>query len=379
MARGVEKVGRYTSVGASDADHDIEPGVPVPEALGDLRGAVEASWEVDLWGRLRQQARAARLRYLSTVEGRGFVVTQLVAEVAETWYDLLALDRELAVLDENIALLSESLEVVRLQKDAARVTELAVQRFEAERLEYQARRAEVAQRVAVAEAHLDRLCGRAPGDRPRPAARFDALPAAPLAVGVPEDLLRHRPDVRAREFDLEAARLDVKAARSAFYPELRLDGGLGDQAYRAVKLGAAPESLVFDVVGGLTAPLLNRSALRAAYVGADARRSQALLEYERTVLGAYLDVRVQRARVDNYDEAYARRAEQVARLRDAVVTSNDLFQSARADYLEVLTTRRDALGAALDLIETRQQQWSARIGLYRALGGGWDGFDPAAP
>src|SRR5690606_6062439 len=136
------------------------------------------------------------------------------------------------------------------------------------------------------------------------------------------------------------------------YPSLSLDGSLGDEAYALAKTAALPESLLADLFGSLTAPLLNRSELRAEYLSASAEQLQAVLEYERAVLRAYVEVVTASTRIHNLDESVARRQRQVELLERAVGTSTDLFQSARADYLEVLTTRRDALEARLELIDT---------------------------
>lgn len=368
---GMEKVGLYTSQGASDASTEIEPGREVPEALGDLQLGFRASWEIDIWKRMRNATKAARLRYLASIDGRNFVVTQLVAEIASSWYELMALDAQLEVVDVNIGLMQEAFEGVKVQKEAARTTELGVQRIEAELLKNQARRFEIRQRIVETENRINFLCGRFPQPVARPKGTFATLSTGPVAPGMPTQLLENRPDVHAAELELEAAKLDVKSARALFYPSLAFDAELGLQAFSLQKLAKTPESLLWSAGAGLLAPLINRAEIRATYASANARQMAAVLAYEQTVLNAYREVANQLAMIENLGSAYELKQRQVDRLDEAIETSGNLFRSARADYLEVLTTRRDALESQMELIETKQMQLAAKVNAYQALGGAW--------
>ena len=129
---GVEKVGRYTSQGAGDATTEIYPGKEMPDPLTDITAAVYANWEVDIWKKLRNSKKAAVTRYFSTVEGRNFVLTNLIAEIANSYYELLALDNQLEIVKQNIELQKNALEIIKVQKEATRATDLAVTKFEAE-------------------------------------------------------------------------------------------------------------------------------------------------------------------------------------------------------------------------------------------------------
>jgi multidrug efflux system outer membrane protein len=376
---GVEKVGEYTSQGASDKADEILPGVEVPEHLGDFRVDLRASWEIDVWKKLRRATEAARARYFASVEGRRFAVTELVAELAGRYYELVALDRQLAVLDANTGILREALDAVKLQFEAARVTSLAVQRFEAELLKNEARRFTIQQRVVTTENELNALVGRYPQPVQRSSAMFADRPLRALDAGLPSQLLTRRPDVVAAEHALEAARLDVAVARARFFPSLSIDARFGIEAFNPAKLVALPASLLYEAAAQLLAPLLNRSELKADYLVANTQQEAAVVSYEQTVLLAFVDVANQLAAIGNWDHSFGLKAQQVAQLTAAVETSNQLFRAARADYLEVLTTRREALEAEVELIETRQAQLVARVDLYRALGGGWPGADAPTP
>ena len=362
---GVDKVAGHTSQGVSDEAHGL------PAILQNYRFGFSASWEVDIWGKLRNAAKAAALRYLSSIEGRNFVVTKLVAEIARSYNELLALDSQLEVLKQNVDIQTNALEVVKLQKEAARVTELAVQRFEAEVLKNQSRQFDLQQRIVEVENRINFLVGRFPQPVARSAQRFQApLPIA-VSAGIPAQLLDNRPDVKQAELALAAAKLDVQAAKARFYPALSIEAGVGYQAFNAKHLLVTPESLIFNLAGNLTAPLLNRQAIKAEYFTANASQMQAVFKYEQTLLQAFTEVANQLSMIGNLDKSYQLAAQQVDKLIRSIDTSNVLFQSARADYMEVLMTRRDSLESQMDLIETKLRQRQALVNVYQALGGGW--------
>jgi NodT family efflux transporter outer membrane factor (OMF) lipoprotein len=361
---GVEKVGRHTSQGESDEAHEL------PEHLGDFRFGLTGSWEVDIWKKLQNAAKAADLRYLASVEARNFLVTQIVAEISRSYYELIAIDNELDIVKRNIAIQADALAIVKLQKEAARVTELAVQRFQAEVLKSRSRLYDLEQERVQLENRINFLSGR----YPQPVKRNARQLAVPLPnvvrLGVPSQLLVNRPDVRQAELELAAAKLDVKAAKAAFYPSLTIDAELGYRAFNPAHLVDTPASLAYGVAGGLTAPLLNRTGITAQYRSANARQIQAVFNYEKTLLQAFTDVVNQVAVIANLQKSYELQSQRVNALAASVDISNVLFQSARADYMEVLLTRRDSLEAEVELVETKKRQFQAMVNVYQALGGG---------
>ncbi len=362
---GVEKVGRYTSQGVSDEAHDV------PENLGDFSFGLRGTWEVDIWKKLRNSIKAADLRYMASIESRNFIVTQIVAELARSYFELIAIDSQLEILKRNITVFNDALEVVKLEKQAARVTELAVQRFEAEVLKNKSRLYGLEQERIQTENRINFLLGRYPQPVTRNAQKFnDPLPTV-LQAGLPSQLLENRPDVRQAELELAASKLDVKVARAAFYPSLSIDAEVGYRSFNAEHIVATPASLVYGLAGGLVAPILNRKAIEAQYRMANARQLAAVFNYERSLLQAFTDVANQLAQIGNLQRSYELQARQVDALARASETSNVLFQSARADYMEVLLTRRESLDAQMELIETKKKQWQALVNLYQALGGGW--------
>jgi multidrug efflux system outer membrane protein len=369
---GVEKTPRYTVAGATEDAVEIAPGRKTPDPVPDYMAAAYATWEADIWGKLHNARRAAVNRYLSTVEGKNFVITNLVAEVADSYYELLALDNQLAILHNNIDIQNNALEVVRLQKEAAKTTELAVKKFEAEVLKTQSMQYDIQQQITETENRINFLLGRYPQPVARNASAFSSAIAKNTPAGLPSQLLANRPDIRKAELELTAAKLDVKVARATFYPSLGISASIGYQAFNPSYLLRTPESILYSLAGDLVAPLVNRNGIKAAYYSANAKQVQAAYNYERTLVNAYVEVANQLAKISNLQKSYELKQKQVDALTKSIDIANDLFKSARADYMEVLMTQRDALESKFELIETQEQQLKVTVGIYQALGGGWN-------
>jgi NodT family efflux transporter outer membrane factor (OMF) lipoprotein len=368
---GLSKVGRYTSQGASDGSARLENGKAVPDPLQNYYFGPFASWELDVWHKLRNAQKAAVARYLAGVEGRNFMVTNLVAEIANAYYELIALDKRLELIQQFIGIQDEALHTVRLQKQAARVTELSVLKFEAELLKTQARQYSIRQQIIETENRINFLLGRYPRPIPRTRQPLNSIIPDTLTAGIPARLFENRPDIRRAENLLTAAQLDVKSAKANFYPNLRLMAGLGYNALSPDYFLRTPESLVFSFVGDAVAPIVNRNAIKAAYFSANARQIQSVYTYEQTVLNAYLEVVNQLWNIRNLKDGYELKNKEVSTFNESIKVANNLFRSTRADYMEVLMTQRDALTAQLELIEIQEQRLHAFVNLYRALGGGW--------
>lgn len=369
---GVDKVGLYTSQGASDAANDITPGQKVPEVLPNYLIGVNASWEVDIWKKLRNAKKAAAFKYLASIEGKNFMVTNLIAEIASSYYELMALDNQLEIIQQNIAIYNNSLDIVKLEKQSARVTELAVRRFEAEVLKNQSRQYYIKQQIVETENRINFLVGRFPQPVIRSSAGFTELASDTIIrAGIPSQLLENRPDIKQAEREMTAARLDIKAAKAEFYPSLRITAGGGYGAFNPAYLIKTPQSLLFSLAGDLVAPLINRNAIKANYYSATSKQVQAVYNYERAILRAHIEVVNQLSKISNLQKSYDMKSQQVKALTESIDISTVLFKSARADYMEVLLTQRDALESKFELVETKMQQLNARVNIYRALGGGW--------
>lgn len=368
---GAGKVSRYTSRGAAEEVSEIAPGRTVPDPLPDVMLGAYATWEADIWRKLRNARKAAVNRYLASVEGRHFAVTNIVAEIANSYYELLALDNQLDIVHQNVGIQNNALEIVRQQKLAAKVTELAVRRFEAEVLKTKSIQYDLQQKITEAENHINFLLGRFPQPIARDAKALNTMVPAVAHAGIPSQLMENRPDVRRAELELAASKLDVKVAHAAFYPSLGISAGIGLQAFNPTYLVQAPESILYSLAGELAAPFINRNALKATYYTATAKQLQAVYNYERTVVNAYVEVVNQLSKIGNLERSYDLKSKQVAALTESINISNELFKATRADYMEVLLTQRDALESKFELVETRKQQMNAVVNIYQALGGGW--------
>jgi outer membrane protein, multidrug efflux system len=283
----------------------------------------------------------------------------------------MAFDKQLDIVKNYIELQKQALELVKLQKQAARVTSLAVSRFEAEYLKNRSRQYEIIQSIVQSENRLNYLVGRLPQHINRDSQSFINLMPINVNAGMPSQILQNRPDIKQAERKLLASKLDVKVARARFYPSLSIEAGAGYESFNSKHLFDSPDSVFYNIAGNITAPLLNRKAIKADYFTANAKQIQAVYNYEKTVLYAYSEIVNQLSMIDNMQKTYHLKSKQVAALNNAVEVSNILFKAARADYVEVLMTRRDALEAQIDLVEIKKQQLTSFVNLYKSLGGGW--------
>ncbi|MDQ0595437.1 multidrug efflux system outer membrane protein [Chryseobacterium ginsenosidimutans] len=371
IGAGVSKVGRYTSEGAGDASTEIESGKEMPDPLGNFEGGLMANWEVDIWKKLRTEKESAVAHYLSTVEGKNFVLSNLIEEVADNYYELLALDNQLDIIQQYTKLQQKALEISKIQKEAAAATELAVKKFEAELAKSKASEYTIRQEITEKENQINALCGRYPQAIVR--SKDDFMTTIPQTVytGIPSQLLANRPDIKQAELELKSTKLDVEAARKEFYPSLEISATLGLEAFKPSYLVKLPESIATSLVGELAGPLINKSAIKANFQTADARQIQSLYEYDKTILNAYLDVANLMSKVKNIDQYYKLKSEETKALEQSIDIANQLFRNSRADYLEVLLNQRDALDAKMELVEAKQKQLSTVVDIYKSLGGGW--------
>ncbi len=370
LGAGIEKPSRFTRDGAVEDQLLVAPGKTFPEPLPDFLIATNISWEIDIWKKLRNARDAAALRYLGTRDGQTYMVTRLVAEVAENYYELLALDSRMQTLDKTIEIQEQSLEFAKARKEAARDTELAVQRFLAEVKKNQSEKLIIQQRMVEVENRINFLLGRFPQPIARLSTEYINLNLRALNVGVPSQLLQNRADIRQAERELAACGLDIRVARARFFPSVNLSAGVGLEAFNTNYLLDTPESMLYRAGGDIVAPLLNRKAIKAAYMSANARQIQAVYEYQQTVLNAYVEVVNRMSKVENYGQSIKIKKEQLASLESSVDNATKLFQNARAEYMEVLLAQRDMMEAKMVLIETKQQQLAAIVNTYQALGGG---------
>lgn len=368
---GLEKTGRYTASGAGNASTEITPGKEVPEPISDIFLGFRASWEADIWGKLHNAKKVAVIRYMQSVEGRNFLITNLVAEIANSYYELLALDNQLDIIKQAIELQKNELEIVKVQKEAARATELAVKQFEAQVFNSQSQEFGIQQKITETENMINSLLGRFPQNIIRDNSLFTSKIPKTISAGIPSQLLQNRPDIKQAELELQAAKIDIKIARAEFYPSLGITGVLGVQGFKPKYVLPTFSNLAFNLVGNLLAPLINRNAIIAEFNKANANQIASLYDYQKVVLNGYIEVYNEMSNINNLEKYYQLKRKESEILNNSIEISKDLFKSARANYLEVLTVQRDALTAKLELVEARKNQFLSITNIYKALGGGW--------
>lgn len=326
-------------------------------------------WEADIWGKIRSNKRATNAAYLQTIAANQAVKTQLIASIASTYYQLLAVDAQIKLAEETLINRNESIEVIVALKDAGNVNEVGVKQTEAQKYATEIIIADLKQSVIVLENTLSVLLGQAPGKIER--STLDAQVMQPeITLGVPATLLRNRPDVIAAEYNLVSLFEQTNVAKSNFYPTLRLTATGGLQTVD-IKEWFSANSLFANIVTGLTQPLLNGRQIRTRYEIAKAQQQQAYLQFEQALLDAGNEVSNALATYNNETAKLEIRGKQVDALKKAADYSDELLTYGLVNYLEVLTAKDNALNTELNLIDNKYQQYSAIIELYRALGGGW--------
>lgn len=377
----LNKASLFTPLGAGIRDDPYRPGQFITNPYGDFLLGANITWQLDIWRQLRNSRDAAAMRFLGTNERRNYFVTRLVSDIAENYYELLMLDKRIEILDQTIALQEQSRRAAELKKEAGRATELDVQRFQAEVRRNQSEKLIVNQQIIEVENRINFLASRYPQPVDRMTGDFIDLNLPALSLGIPSQLLQNRPDIRQTERELAATGLDVKVARANFYPRLIINGGVGYEAFNAKYLLITPEALIYNLASDLAAPLANRKAIQAQYVTADSRQLQALYDYQRTILNAFTEVINRINKVENYGRSIELKKQQVDSLERSVNLATQLYQAARADYVDVLFAQRDLRDARVSLVETKQQQLAAIVNTYQALGGGnmLPVFEPYVP
>lgn len=367
MSIGANKVGRYTSEGAGNVGTMLTDKHVIPDVMTDFHPGVQLDWDVDIWSKLSAQKKSAVENYLATEEGRRMVTAQLIADVAENYYQLLALDNKLDLIHRYIALQKKAVAVAQIQKEADADTQLAVEKFKAELAKASSNEFSLRQEIVERENAINLLLGRYPCAVHRDKGKWYGLNLPQIAKVVPAKLLLNRPDVMQAEHQLKATNWDVEAARKEFLPSLNISADLGLDAFNPKYLLDLPKSLAFGIVGGLTAPLINKKAIEANYQKATALQLEALYNYDKTLLSAYSETCTQLAKIQNLNRYFSLKEEENMSLQKSVEVARQLYMNNRATYLDVLDSERDALDAQMDLIDTRLSQLSTLVEIYKGL------------
>jgi NodT family efflux transporter outer membrane factor (OMF) lipoprotein len=348
-------------------ERNVNPGFGVPEEQAAGEALVQASYDLDLFGRLKASSAAARASLLATEDARQTVRLGVAATVATSYFTLLSLDAQLAIVRQTLQVRRDELHIEQHRFDAGYSTALDLTRAQAE-LEATVQRVPGLELgMARAENSLSLLLGRVPGAIARPT-RFEQLTLPEIPVALPSVVLRSRPDIAAAEARLAATDHTLDAARAAFLPDIRLSAMGGFVGSTLVD--ASPVS-VWSIGGSILAPLLDAGRLRSQEDVATARRDEAAFAYRKTVMQAFREVEDNLAATAKYRDQYESLSRTCDILQRAFSLASSRYREGYATYLDQLDAQRNLLAAQLSLVQSRHDRFDAAVSLIQALGGGW--------
>lgn len=340
-----------------------------PREVNSYQLGAQASWEIDLWGKLRSSKRAAYANLLSSDAGVKGVQTRLISNIASSYYVLLALDAKLNITRETVKNNIDLVETMKVLKESGKVTGAAVVQSEAVRYAAEVTIPDLEQQIRETENTLCLLLGRTPGRIERGSFTEQQL-AEMLQTGVPAQLLDNRPDVMQAGYNLMSAYEVTNNARASFYPALTLTASTGFAASDLSDLLDA-KAFAANVIGGLTQPLFNKKVNITRLKVARAQQEEALLNFRNTLLTAGEEVHNALGSYDGSVHKIALRKLQLEALVKSVDYTKALLNYGSANYTEVLNAQTSLLSAQLNSVNDKLQQLNAVVTLYRALGGGW--------
>jgi multidrug efflux system outer membrane protein len=378
----IARAPQFPTVGAQvDAPYTGYVGNSRPESVPAQtftpEGGITLGWELDLWGKFRRATEAARAELLASEDFREGVVITLVAQVAQAYFDLRALDLDLEISKRTVASRQQSRELVqaRLQGGVASILDLQ----QAETLLYTATRSipEIERQIEQRENFINVLLGNNPGPIPRGRPLGQQLVPPTVPAGLPSELLTRRPDIRQAEQQLVAANAQIGVTKARLFPQVTISGfaGIGGTVISGQTFGPLG---IFSALPVITLPIFNAGALSAGVDLADARTREAVLRYQQTILQALREVSDGLVAVRKRQEFRVQQELLTKTLAEASQVSRLRYEGGVTSYLEVLDTERQYFQAELDLTLAQRDELAAIVELYRALGGGWQAEPGAA-
>ncbi|HTP32226.1 MAG TPA: efflux transporter outer membrane subunit [Candidatus Acidoferrales bacterium] len=331
---------------------------------------VALNWEIDLWGRLRRLTEAARASYLASEEGRRAVEISLVADVIDSYFQLLEYDSELEISRETEASARDSVRLVELRHQRGAASALDVR--QAEQLLYTATaRIAAAQRsITQTEDQLSLLQGEAPSAQEHGRKLEDVAMPAQVAPGLPSAILERRPDIRQAEENLVAANAQIGAARALYYPQIALTASAGGQSRYLLDIATLP-ARTYSVAPSAVQAIFHAGQIRSQVRFSEAQQREMLITYQRTIYTALREVSDALVGFDRLREERQQQEHLVATLEDTVRLSDIRYRGGLDSYLQVLDAQRNLFSGQLTLAQLRLAERMAVVQVYRALGGGW--------
>lgn len=329
---------------------------------------VTASWSIDLFGNLLNQKRSAQMALLATRDYQQVVQTKVISNVANMYYTLLMLDKQLEVVNDMTKLTEETWKIMKIQKELGRVKETSVQSAEANYYSVQAQATDLKRQIRETENSLSLLLGQQAQSIQRGTFEGQSLPAE-FSTGISLQLLNNRPDVHYAEMSLAQCFYDVNTARSRFYPNITISG---TGAYTNSGGGGItnPGKWLLSAVGSLTQPIFAHGQIVAGLKAAKSKQEQAFNTWQNAVLSAGSEVSNALVLYNSSDEKSKLEEKQVASLKKNVEYNKMLFNDGSATYLEVITAQQSLLNAELSKVADDFYKMQAVVNLYYALGGG---------
>jgi outer membrane protein, multidrug efflux system len=337
--------------------------------FNDFGVNLSASFELDIWGRLRRASESARASLLASQQGRGTVVLTVVATVASGYIQLRALDRQLEIAEYTSRSLGEAARLQRIRFEEGAVPESDYRQAESQYQEAAARVPELERQIAQQENSISVLLGHNPGPIPR-GRDIDTLFFPAVPDGLPASLLERRPDIREAEENLIAANADIGVAKAAYFPDISLTGLLGLESAQLSDLFKG-SSKVWSFGAGVLQPIFNAGRIRSQVARAEALQQEALYTYERSIISAFQDV--ENALIDRtkFGQIRGEQAKNVAALRRFRDLAELRYKEGATIYLEVATAEQSLFNAQLAYVTTQSQLFQSYANLYKAMGGGW--------
>lgn len=368
IGAGIMKYGEYTEGGLTNFSESSKSPSTAP-IIPNYDLFLSTSWEIDLWGKLKNKKRSNIHRFMASEEMRKLVFTSMIAKISESYYNLMILDQQIAIYSRNLELQENALDIVKFQKEGGKVTELAVELIHAQYLHVKSYLLDLQREVIFEENKLNLLLGRYPTKISRNVLNENTEITQYIQTGLPSEILQNRPDIRAAEQYLRAENANILSAKAAFYPQLTINAKVGLNAFRA-NYWLNPASFAFDMLGGLFTPLLNRRELKYELLNSKANQSLAYIHYEKTIVNAFTEVSELIKALEITKNQITIKKNQVETLNSSINTSQELFLSGRAGYLEILTAQENYLKALNELQELSKYKNVLSVRLFKAIGGG---------
>jgi multidrug efflux system outer membrane protein len=344
------------------------PGL-IPNPQNAYQALLTASWEIDLWGRIRRLSESARANLFATDEARRGVILSLVSSVATNYLTLRGLDEQLVIANRTLVAYGESVRLYKLQFQYGQTSQMTVSQTQSQYETAAAQIPVIEQQIAQTENALSVLIGRNPGPIPRGKSVYDlALPSAP--AGVPSTLLERRPDLLQSEQTLIAANAQIGAARALYFPTISLTGAFGGASAQLSNLFSGP-ARAWNYTGQVVGPIFTFGAVSGQVAEAEAGQRAALYSYELSIQNAFADV--DNALVANVklQDQLAAQERLVAALKDYARLAKLQYDGGYTSYTTVLQAEQALFPAELTLASVRASVFASAANVYKAMGGGW--------